>query len=148
MSNHWPASRVYRYHEIAVGTKETREYVITPEVYENFLTAFHDYSPVHVDEEYAKSRGFPGRVMHGSLLNGFVSHFVGMYFPGRLSLLLDVDMRYSNPSYLGDVVRMEAEVSQKVDARNVIILHATLSNTTRSRLAARARISVMVKGES
>jgi 3-hydroxybutyryl-CoA dehydratase len=148
MNNHLSNLRTYRYHEITVGMKETHDYVITPEVYENFLAAFHDYSPLHTDEEFAKSRGFHGRVMHGSLLNGFISHFVGMHFPGRLSLLLAVDMRFSNPSHLGDAIRMDAVVSQKVDAHHTIVMDAILSNTTRNHLAARARINVMVKDES
>jgi acyl dehydratase len=148
MNNHASELRIFRYHEIAVGMKETRDYVITVEVYEKFLAAFQDYSPIHVEDEYAKSRGFQGRVMHGSLLNGFISHFVGMYFPGKPSLLLAVDLRFSNPSYLGDLIRLDAVVSQKVDAHNTVVLDAMLSNITRSHLAARARIQVMVKEES
>jgi len=139
--------RTHDYHEIVVGMKETHEYVITPEVYKHFLAAFGDRSPVHTDENYAKSRGFRGRVMHGSLLNGFVSHFVGMHFPGRSSLLLSVDMRFSNPSYLGDAIRIDAVVTQKMDAHNVIVMDATLFNATCNHLAARARINVMVKDE-
>jgi acyl dehydratase len=137
--------RTFHYHEINVGMKEAHDYVITPQVYEHFLAAFQDHSPVHVDEAFAKSRGFSGKVMHGSLLNGFVSHFVGMHFPGRFSLLLSVDLRYSNPSYLGDPINLAVEVVQKMDAHNIIILDAKLSNTTRNCLAARGRIQVMVK---
>lgn len=137
--------RTFRYAEISVGERHARDYPITPETYQHFLAAFGDHSPVHVDEAFARSRGFDGRVMHGAILNGFVSHFVGMYFPGRFSLLLAVDMRFSNPSYLGDVVHLEAVVSQKMDARNIIVLDVTLTNTTRNWLAARGRIQVMIK---
>jgi acyl dehydratase len=145
MSNHSPDLHTVHYHEIKVGMKVSRDYVITPEIYEHFLAAFHDYSPVHVDDEFARSRGFPERVMHGSLLNGFISHFVGMNFPGRFSLLLSVDLRFLNPSYLGDAIHLEAVVSQKMDARHVVVLDVVLSNTTRNHLAARGRIQVMVK---
>ena len=145
MNNHPSSLHKYQYREIGVGMKEARDYVITPEVYEHFLAAFHDYSPVHIDEEYARSWGFDGRVMHGSLLNGFISHYVGMYFPGGSSLLLAVDIRFSNPSYLGDLIHISTVVSQKMDARNIIVLDATLANTTRNYLAARGRINVMVK---
>ncbi len=107
------AARTIRYDEITVGMKEVHDYVITPEVYQGFLAAFQDHSPVHVDKSFAKAQGFEGRVMHGSILNGFISHFVGMHFPGRFSLLLSVDLRFSNPSYLGDSIHMETVVSQK-----------------------------------
>lgn len=145
MSNHSSDLRTIHYRDIELGMIASREYVITPEVYNHFLAAFHDFSPIHVDDEFARSRGFPERVMHGSLLNGFVSHFVGMHFPGRFSLLLSVDLRHLNPSFLGDVIHLEAVVSQKMDARQVIVLDVALSNNTRNHLAARGRLQVMVK---
>lgn len=142
------AARIFHYGEIIVGMKEAHDYVITPEIYKGFLDTFHDYSPVHVDENFAKAQGFQGHVMHGTILNGFVSHFVGMYFPGRFSLLLSVDLRYSNPSFLSDSIHLETVVSQKLDARNIIVLDATLSNSTRNCLAARGRIQVMIKEQA
>jgi acyl dehydratase len=127
--------------------RERREYVISGEVYENFLKAFHDHSSIHVDESYALKCGYSGRVMHGTLLNGFLSHFVGMYFPGRLSLLLAADIRFSQPSYFGDVICLEAVVAQKVDARNVIVLDVVFTNMTRDCIVARGRVQVMLREE-
>ena len=140
--------RVFHYADILEGQRETFQYRLTPTVYEHFLDAFHDYSPIHVDDDFAKSRGFSGRVMHGSLLNGFVSHFVGTWFPGRFSLLLSVDLRFAQPSYLGDIIRMDTVVSQKMDARKIIVLDATLANESQNHLAARGRIQVMIREEA
>ena len=140
--------RTFRYDAIAVGDRHERDYVIGPETYQHFLAAFEDHSPVHVDEAFARSRGFAGRVMHGAILNGFVSHFVGMHFPGCFSLLLSVDMRFANPCYLGDSIQMAVVVNQKLDARKIIVLDATMTNTTRHWLAARGRIQVMIKEEA
>jgi acyl dehydratase len=148
MNNPISGLRTFHYHEIVMGMTAAHDYVIAPEIYEQFLAAFKDYSPLHVDEDFAKARGFPGKVMHGSLLNGFISHFVGMHFPGRFSLLLSVDLRFANPSYLGDAIRLASVVSQKMDARRIVVLDATLSNTTRDYLAARARIQVMIQEEA
>jgi 3-hydroxybutyryl-CoA dehydratase len=137
--------RTFHYTNIAVGEKHSRDYLITEETYRRFLDTFEDHSPVHVDEAHAISIGFKGRVMHGAILNGFISHFIGMHFPGRYSLLLAVDLRFSNPSYIGDTVHMEAVVSQKLDSRNIIVIDATLTNITNNSLAARSRIQVMIK---
>jgi 3-hydroxybutyryl-CoA dehydratase len=139
--------RSFKYQDITLGMTEYREYVISPEVYGKFLDTFHDRSSIHVDEAYARSCGFDGRVMHGTLLNGFLSHFVGMYFPGRLSLLLAVDLRFAQASYLGDVICLEAVVAQKIDARNVIVMNATFKNMTRDCIAARGRVQVMLRDE-
>ena len=41
-------ARTFRYPDILVGMKEERNYVLSPEVYEHFLAAFDDRSPIHV----------------------------------------------------------------------------------------------------
>lgn len=143
-----PEAREYGYGDITVGMKEHRRYKISHGVYGHFLAAFDDRSPIHVDEAYAKACGHEGMVMHGTLLNGFLSHFVGMYFPGKNSLLLSVDIRYAQPSYLGDEITLEAEVARKLDAQKVIVLNVVLKNTTRDCIAARGRVQVMMKDES
>jgi acyl dehydratase len=136
------------YDEITMGMKMQHDYAITPAVYENFLAAFQDHSPVHVDEAYARQSGFAGKVMHGAILNGFVSHFVGMIFPGKPSLLLAVDLRFVQPSYLGDALQLEAVVSQKLDSQRVIVLDLAVKNLTQNHLAARGRAQVKLRNEA
>lgn len=136
-----------RYEAIVEGAEVSQDYVITPTVYSNFLQTFGDRSPIHVEDGYARERGFEGRVMHGAILNGFVSHFVGMVLPGRRSLLLSVDLRYGSPSYLEDQIRIRGKVSQKVDAQRVVVLTFEIENLTRGSRAATGRAQVMVVDE-
>jgi 3-hydroxybutyryl-CoA dehydratase len=145
MSVSLPATRTFRYEDIEVGMQMQHDYAITAEVYGHFLAAFGDRSPIHVDEAYAKESGFSGKVMHGTLLNGFLSHFVGTYFPGRLSLLLAADLRYAQPCYLDDAIRLEMKVDQKMEARKIVVLHAVFTNLTRRAPAARGRVQVMLR---
>ena len=142
-----PDARLFRFQDISEGTKESRVYVISAEVCDHFLAAFDDRSPIHVQKEYARARGYQDVVVHGSVLNGFLSHFVGMYFPGRYSLLLAVDIRFAKPCYPGDTIRLEAEVSQKLETQQVVVLDMTFQNITQNRLVARGRVQVMLRGE-
>jgi 3-hydroxybutyryl-CoA dehydratase len=137
-----------RFEEIAVGTSRQHEYQITGQVYDGFMAAFDDRSPVHVDEAHAIERGFEGKVMHGGILSGFLSHFVGMVFPGSASLLLSSDLRFSKPSYADDRILLEATVIHKLDAGNVIQMDVSFTNLTRSCQAARGRVQVMVGKKS
>ncbi len=115
-------ARSIAFDAIEVGAEARHGYAIEPAVYESFLAAFDDRSPIHVDDDFARTRGFPGRVMHGAILNGFLSHFVGMVFPGRGSLLLTVDIRYREPCFLGDRLELTAKVEQKVESQGVVVL--------------------------
>jgi 3-hydroxybutyryl-CoA dehydratase len=138
------SAQVIPYRDLAKGMMRERNYVVTPAVYENFLRTFDDRSPIHVDAAYARGRGFTGTVMHGAILNGFVSHFVGMVFPGANSLLLLTELRFSQPSYLGDTLRLRAKVTDKLDVQQVIVLQVTFLNQTRGLTAATGRVQVKV----
>jgi acyl dehydratase len=139
------SAQITHFGDIDEGAIFEREYVITSVVYEHFLSAFKDRNPLHIDEHYARSAGFSGVVMHGAILNGFVSHFVGMVFPGANSLLLSMELRYSHPSYLGDSLRLEALVAQKLEAKSVVVLHLRILNQTRGVTAATGTANVKVR---
>ena len=130
--------------ELTEGMSHARDYTITPEVYRHFLAAFDDRSPIHVDAAAARARGFPDLVMHGGILNGFVSHFVGMEFPGAHSLLLSTELRFSHPTHLGDTLRLEARVERIVVSQQVVLLHVRFLNLNRENLAATGRVQVRI----
>jgi acyl dehydratase len=138
-------SQLISYNNLTEGMTQERDYVITPAVYEHFLRAFDDHSPLHVDAAYARACGFDGPVMHGGILNGFVSHFVGMVWPGANSLLLSVELRFLHPAYLGDTLRLQARIAQKLDVQKVVVLHLTFLNQTRGDAAATGRAQVKVR---
>ncbi len=139
-------ARIIDFANISEGSEYEHDYVITTAVFENFMRAFGDRSPVHVDAEYARGCGFLDAVMHGAILNGFVSHFVGMIFPGANSLLLSVELRYLQPSYLGDALRLHAKVAQRQETARVVVLHVRFQNHTRGVMVANGRIQVKVRG--
>jgi 3-hydroxybutyryl-CoA dehydratase len=130
---------------LAVGLTLTRQYAVTDELYRGFLALFDDRSPIHVDDERARARGFAGRVMHGAILNGFLSHFVGMELPGARSLLQSVDMRYTQPVYLGERLELTGTITQRVDSQRVVVLTVSLRVPERDEIVARGRVQVEVR---
>ncbi|MFO0587263.1 MAG: MaoC/PaaZ C-terminal domain-containing protein [Polyangiaceae bacterium] len=134
----------HSFDSIEEGFQTSHEYSITDSVYQCLVGPFGDVSPLHVDDAYAKERGFEGRVMHGAILNGFLSHFVGVHFPGKPAILQSVNIQYKSPSFLGDSVRIDAKVAQKVEAVRAIVLEVTFTNTARSKVVAKAKVQVGV----
>jgi acyl dehydratase len=133
-----------RFKEIETGMVVEEFYQITPVVYQHFLDAFGDFSPIHVDENAAKEAGFQERVMHGGILNGFLSHFVGMVLPGARAVLLSADLRYLRPSFLNDMILLKAEVTHKSQGEYVVEMRLAMENRTRGYVAARGRVLVRV----
>ncbi len=132
------------FEDLREGDAFEEPYSIEQGVYDAFVAASNDRSPLHVDDAYARKRGFEAKVMHGTLLNAFVSHFVGMRVPGRRALLLSVDLHYVKPSYMGDRLTLRARVAQKVEALRAVVLHVEIHNETRGVLVGRGRVQVAV----
>ncbi len=132
----------FTFDDLVPGTRFLQQYEITGDVYRKFLDLFGDASPLHVDDAVAVSCGFSARLMHGAILNGFISNFVGMHFPGRRTLELGVEIQFVQPAYAGDVLQLEATVKERLEARKVVTLHFTFRRE--SAAVARGRITVML----
>ena len=96
-------------------------YHVTPDIYFGFQRISSDFNPLHTDKAFAKSKGFPERVMYGNILNGFVSRFVGMGLPTRDVMIQTQDIQYRKPVYLGDEILLKSaqeDVSEAVEIIN------------------------------
>jgi len=52
---------------VSLGPGDTFELRVTPDPYVTvrYAGASGDFNPIHIDEEFAKSVGLPGRILHG-----------------------------------------------------------------------------------
>ena len=95
-------------------------YHVTPDVYYSFQRISNDYNPLHTDETYARKKGFPQKVMYGNILNGFVSHFVGMSLPSRDVMIQTQDIQYRKPVFLNDIILLKSEIETVSEAVEII----------------------------
>lgn len=102
------------------GEQRTHEFAITESVYSAFQQCSGDANPLHVNGDYATSKGFAGKVMYGNILNSFVSYFVGMCMPIPEVMLLKQDILYLQPLYLGDSVNMTVSIAESFPKFNML----------------------------
>ena len=69
----------YTLAEMTPGLTEEFTVTVTPEMMDAFRAITGDVSPIHIDADYARGRGFPGRVVYGMLGASFFSKpiFIG-----------------------------------------------------------------------
>lgn len=92
------------------------QFVVTDEVYDAFQKCSGDFNPLHTDESFAKSKGFPECVMYGNILNGFVSYFIGMLLPTQEVIIHSQEIAYKNPVFKHDILDFTAKVSDISEA--------------------------------
>lgn len=132
--------------ELPEGTEARRRYQVTAALVDAFIAAFDDRSPVHVDDTFARGRGFDARVSHGAILNGFLSHFVGMHLPGATALLLSADVRYAAPCYAGDELELTGRVAHRAEAAQTVLITFVFHCLTRDLPVATGKALVRVAG--
>lgn len=114
--------------DLVEGQTFSYDRMICLEDVDAFAKLTGDVSPLHIDENFARSRGFKARVVHGVLLAGMVSRLIGVHLPGRNALLARLDLKFWTPIYAGDTIRVCGTISQISVAANAIIVQINIFN--------------------
>jgi 3-hydroxybutyryl-CoA dehydratase len=95
-------------------------FTISESVYNGFIGLFNDKNPLHTDVEFAKEKGFESKIMHGNILNGFISYFIGECLPVKNLIIHSQEIKFTNPVYLNEELNFQAEVTDVFQSVNVI----------------------------
>ena len=79
------------------GDSFSKEFIIDNEIYIGFINLFKDRNPLHTDIAFAKEKGFNATVMHGNILGGFLSYFIGECLPEKNVIIHSQEIKYYNP---------------------------------------------------
>ena len=118
----------YTYDEIKIGLSKNFQINITESLVNNFAELSGDFSPIHIDNEYAKTTTFGKRVVHGMLLASFLSQVDGMYLPGKHALYFSQNIEFHNPCFIGDTVKVSSEVIDKSESTKILKIESKITN--------------------
>jgi 3-hydroxybutyryl-CoA dehydratase len=102
----------YRFEDLKIGQEEYFTVTVTEEMMKSFLDLSGDINPLHNDAEFAKEQGYHDKVVYGLLTTSFLSKLAGVYLPGKYCLLQGVDVKYSKPVYVGDILIVKGIVEE------------------------------------
>lgn len=102
----------YFLEDLAVGMTSDYDRVVTEDMIEQFADVSGDHNPLHLDEDYAKTTMFKGRIAHGMLGAAFISKVFGTQMPGKGSVYISQTLRFMAPVRIGDTVTTTVEVTE------------------------------------
>ena len=76
-----------------------------------YAGASGDFNPIHVDEPFARSAGYPSVFAHGMLSMGFLGELLHAWVDPRQ--LRDFGVRFAAITWPGDTIRARARVVRK-----------------------------------
>jgi len=113
---------------IKIHDRFEESFVVSDHIYSGFISMFRDKNPLHTEEEFAKERGFEDKVMHGNILNGFISYFIGECLPMKNVIIHTQSIQFKNPVYLNDTVFFECVVTNIFESVNAIEFKFSFKN--------------------
>lgn len=114
--------------ELNIGDKASFQKTITETDVYLYAGITGDLNPAHINQVEAETTMFQGRIAHGMLTAGLVSAVLGMQLPGPGSIYLGQELKFLAPVRIGDTIKAEVEIIEKLEEKNRIKLNTICTN--------------------
>lgn len=104
-----------------------------------FADVTGDHNPVHVDEEFAKTTRFGGRIAHGMLTASLISAVLANKLPGEGSVYLGQTLKFVAPVFPGDEITARVTIKEIREDKPIVKLETICVNQ---------RNEVVIRGEA
>ena len=96
--------KITYFEDLAVGQEASLSNTVSDKDITAFAEVSGDRNPVHLDEAYAATTMFKGRIAHGMLSAAYISAVFGMELPGPGAIYISQTMNFKAPVKIGDTV--------------------------------------------
>ena len=128
----------FYFEDLSEGQTAELTRVASSAVVEAFAELTGDLNPLHLNETYARTTSFGGRIAHGMLAAAYISAVIGTKLPGPGGVFMTQSLRFRRPVKVGDSVTARVTVKQ---------LHAGRAHVTLA-TACEVNGKVVVDGEA
>tara|TARA_B100000787_G_C16163709_1_gene282770 strand:- start:87 stop:503 length:417 start_codon:yes stop_codon:yes gene_type:complete len=93
----------------------------------SFAKLSNDHNPIHVDANFAKSKGFKAPLVYGLLLSTQMSRLIGQELPDSNCMLTGVQMNFLSPVFPDEKLIFEATLNHKSDSTHALEFDCDIS---------------------
>ncbi|OKH87948.1 MaoC family dehydratase [Thalassospira sp. TSL5-1] len=136
----------YYLEDLEVGMEGSYAKTVTETDIILFAGVSGDSNPVHLNDEFAKTTMFEGRIAHGMLSAGFISTALGTRLPGPGTIYLSQNLQFRAPVRIGDTVTAKVTVREIIAAKKRIVLDTTCFVGDRVVISGEATVMVPARG--
>ena len=124
-----------------LGDTFSEQFLVSADTHKQFIQLFKDNNPLHTDESFAIAKGFNGRVMHGNILNGFLSYFIGECLPTKNVIIHSQEIQFKNAVYINDELNFTATIEGIYDSVNAVEFKFSFKNSA-TKIVAKGKIQI------
>ena len=111
--------------ELDVGREAMRVRTVRDADIAGFADVSGDHNPVHLDEAFALTTPFKGRIAHGMLCGAWISALIAGELPGPGTVYLQQSLSFRRPVRPGDEVTVRVAVTAVDRERGRVTLATT-----------------------
>ena len=112
----------YDFEDLAIGMKASFAKTITEADIILFAGASGDNNAMHINEEFARTTPFKGRIAHGMLTASVISAAIAGRLPGPGTVYLSQNLRFKAPVRPGDTVQATVTVKELQSEKKRVLL--------------------------
>ena len=116
----------YFLEDLEVGMEAVFAKTITEADIVMFSGVTGDMNPVHVNDVFAKSTMFEGRIAHGMLTGSLISTVLGMKLPGPGCIYISQSLKFLAPVRAGDTAEVHAVITEIIPEKRRIVMKTTV----------------------
>ena len=109
--------------DLSVGQSASYTKTVTEADIVKFAEVSGDNNPVHLDEAFAQTTMFKGRIAHGMLSAGFISTVIGTKLPGSGTIYMSQTLRFKAPVRIGDTVTATCTITEVIAEKRRAVLN-------------------------
>lgn len=117
----------YNYEDLKPGMSAVFAKTITEADIVLFAAASGDNNAVHINEEFAQTTQFKGRIAHGMLTASVISAAIASRLPGPGTVYLSQNLRFRAPVRPGDTVHATVTVKEMLPEKRRVSLTTVCS---------------------
>lgn len=115
----------YDYEDLRPGQSGTFAKTITEADIVMFAATSGDNNAMHINEEFARTTQFKGRIAHGMLTASVISAAIAIRLPGPGTVYLGQNLRFRAPVKAGDTVHATVTVKDLLAEKRWVTLTTT-----------------------
>ena len=112
----------FKIEQLSVGQSARMVKTVSDADITKFAEVSGDHNSVHLDEAFAQTTQFKGRIAHGMLSVSFISAVLGNELPGRGSIYLGQSLKFKAPVRPNDQVTTVVTVKEILVEKKRVIL--------------------------
>lgn len=99
------------FEDLSVGQSAELTRTVDDKAIQAFAEVSGDHNPVHLDEAFAATTQFKGRIAHGMLSAAYISALIAGKLPGPGAIYLGQTLTFKRPVKIGDEVTVAATIT-------------------------------------